>query len=268
MFITYSIRNFSWMSQASYLDFSSVVQGTSTFQEKLTVNDGYANDKRFAITQADNFTDLTTGFTFINHHPNDFLVGFSATVFQSNADGSYTIAVRGTEPTLGQAYADLLNADVLGVVLQGKARDQAVEAYRYYKMLITPKEESVSYSMSEKLNLLSLKAGAHVVYSPLMLAELAVLEIQLATDTGIGAIPVGSTVNFTGHSLGGHVATLLAQMVAGEGSTSIGEVVTFLFWMNNAMLRSTGNISQKQYTASTAIRFARAASNQTWRRVA
>lgn len=73
-----------------------------------------------------------------------------------------------------------------------------------------------------------------------MLAELAVLEIQLATDTGIGAIPVGSTVNFTGHSLGGHVATLLAQMVAGEGSTSIGEIATYNAPGQNSVF---GNIS-------------------------
>ena len=37
------------------------------------------------------------------------------------------------------------------------------------------------------------------------------LAIQLATDTGIGAIPAGSTVNFTGHSLGGYLAAAVEQ---------------------------------------------------------
>ena len=220
-------RNYSWMSQASYLDLSTVINGNTDDLIRWLKNSPLNADKIFASDQATSFTAPTTGFTFIDHHPNDYLVGFSATVFKSNADQSYTIAVRGTEPTLGQAYADLWNADVLGVVLQGKARDQVVEAYRYYKALITPQGQSVSYSTSEMLNLLSLKAGSHVVYSPLMLADLAALGVQLATDIGLGAIPAGSKVNFTGHSLGGHVATLLAQMVAGEGSTSVGEVVTY-----------------------------------------
>lgn len=44
----------------------------------------------------------------------------------------------------------------------------------------------------------------------------------LANDKGLGEfIPAGATVNFTGHSLGGHVAYLLADMVARSRGVAI-----------------------------------------------
>ena len=61
------------------------------------LNDSTTNpDKQFSTTQATSFTDISSGYGFVSHLPNDSR-GSCATVFRSNADGSYTIAVRGTE---------------------------------------------------------------------------------------------------------------------------------------------------------------------------
>jgi Lipase (class 3) len=57
----------------------------------------------------------------------------------------------------------------------------------------------------------------------------AALQPILSNDPSIGAsaIPAGATINFTGHSLGGHVAILLAEMVAQYGNSTIGDIATY-----------------------------------------
>lgn len=118
------LTNYSWMSQASYLDFIGV--SAANFEDRLQDIQQINNDKIFAIEQARAFTgsattDPTDGFSFVSYAPNYQDTGFSATVFKSNADGSYTIAVRGTEPPPGANLDDLVNADALGVALKGSA---------------------------------------------------------------------------------------------------------------------------------------------------
>ena len=124
--------NYSWMSQASYLDLSTVVAGN---RDSLILNlntSSLNNDKIFAADQATSFTDPTSGYSLISQLPNT-TNGTSLTVFKSNSntDGSYTIAVRGTEP-FAQMGTDLAQ-DVVGVVAAGKATVQLFEAFRYYK---------------------------------------------------------------------------------------------------------------------------------------
>jgi hypothetical protein len=117
------LKTFAWMSQASYLDFTDLNQSSSILAQKnILQNSTLGTDKRFATKQADVFTDATKGFSFQNYIPNDS-EGFSATVFKSNENGEFTIAVRGTHPT---SPIDLLIADGLGVVLAGKALGQAI----------------------------------------------------------------------------------------------------------------------------------------------
>ncbi len=95
--------DFSWMSQASYLDFTGLSNGTLSDElEGLLTNNTINQAKELADEQAKTFTgsntpDPTDGFSFVSYAPNSPSTGFSATVFKSNADGSYTIAVRGTE---------------------------------------------------------------------------------------------------------------------------------------------------------------------------
>lgn len=89
------LLDFSWMSQASYLDFS----GSRSFQAMLT-NSPINPDKLFSPTQATLFTAPTNGYSFVNYQPND-PTGFFATVFKSNSTSNdYTIVVLGTEPSV------------------------------------------------------------------------------------------------------------------------------------------------------------------------
>ncbi|MDD4929755.1 MAG: lipase family protein [Gallionella sp.] len=202
-----------------------------------------AGDKLFAPTQATAFTDPANGYSFISYKPNDW-TGFSATVFKSNsAANDYTIAVRGTEPTFLQnltgAIADLLNTDAISVSLQGAAYEQVISAYRYYKQLVTPPGTQVSYSQAEKDKLCELYRGSFTVLldNPVTSGTLDVavnifrsdLENQtLPENIGLGGITdPAATIHFTGHSLGGHVATLLASLVQQSGTGNVADITTY-----------------------------------------
>jgi len=98
---TKQLRNFSWMSQASYLDFTGIGVATpaATILDRLG-NSPINPDKNFALEQARDFlglnspSDSAAGFSYQADKPNDS-VGFSATVFKSNDSNEYTVAVRG-----------------------------------------------------------------------------------------------------------------------------------------------------------------------------
>lgn len=142
------LMDFSWMSQAAYLDFLGLVQGDrqaliNKLQE-ITIND----DKIFSPDQATAFTDSTNGFSFVNYTPNDS-TGFSATVFKSNSANEYTISVRGTEPSGWGLLNDLAWADLGGVVFGGKAIPQLISAFRYYKRITTVAGQDVQYTAAE-----------------------------------------------------------------------------------------------------------------------
>ncbi len=227
-----SVVAYSRMSQAAYLDWTPVVAGVLTFSIKLTTNDGFSNDTRFSVDQAESFTNRDRGHSFISHQPNTSN-GTSATVFKSNdpSDASYTIAIRGTEAL----STDLLE-DIFGVVLAGKAKVQLLESFRFYKQLTTPGGNAVVYSDAELAAMAQvLRTGTPItgavetVAASLVLAGILVANDKGAGDPGQTLIPAGSTINFTGHSLGGHVAYLLAQLVdaTAAGSRIVGDVMTF-----------------------------------------
>ena len=232
---TKQLLDFSRMSQASYLDFTGLSQNDPNALETKLKTGTINADKIFASAQATAFTDPTTGFSFINAKPND-VTGFSATVFKENGSNEYTIAVRGTEPTgLVEIATDLIWADLDGVVFAGMAIPQLISAYRYYKQITTATGQDVLYSAAE-LDMLGRMEARQLLgeYISNLLPEsvnygIAAISTELLNDKGLGVlIPAGATINFTGHSLGGHVAYLLADMVAqSRGPALIGDVVTY-----------------------------------------
>ena len=211
-------RDYSWMSQASYLDFVNLQAGDSNELKKKLELSPINSTKIFADEQINSFVDGNTGYQFLSHQANTDS-GFSATVFKSNADGSYTFAVRGTEPpasgNYGQSFIDLAAADGLGVVLEGKAFDQLREAYRYYKQITTAAGAAVQYTTLELEMLGRVEAGALLGAGRGFLASFLPSEITTAIgqvtalvtgDVGLGVlIPANAVINFTGHSLGGQV---------------------------------------------------------------
>jgi hypothetical protein len=226
---TLQIRNYAWMSQASYLDLQQVTPGSLATRLQ---NDDFYPGSIFAEGQATTFTNATTGYSLANHQP-DEASGFSATLFQGNA-GGYTIAVRGTDPR-NQILEDVFNADALGVVLSGAAKQQVFDAYRYYKQLTAAQGVPVFYTTQELTAMASLVTGKP---NPALLAG----SYYLGSDVGLGAVPAGATVNFTGHSLGGHVAALLAEMVGTfQGASKVGDLVTYNAPGTNALSNEIAN---------------------------
>jgi hypothetical protein len=64
----------------------------------------------------------------------------------------------------------------------------------------------------------------------------------LGADIGLGKVPTGAVVNFTGHSLGGHVSALLAQMVSHfQGKNAVGDMVTYNAPGFNALWNEVAN---------------------------
>ena len=227
---------FSWMSQAAYLSLEGLDTNTpsSVLEQALrdSQNTNVGLNNVFSTKQATAFTGTSTpndsndGFAVVSHTPNDS-TGFSATVFKSNAANTnrFTIAVRGTEPS--SILSDLLNADLIGVVTQGAAYKQTISAYRYYKQLTTAKGAPVSYKPAELTMMgdLFIQAYGLPVVGPGTRLDMFLTSLQ--QDSGIDGLPAGATVNFAGHSLGGHVATLLAGLVNQFGTTQIGDIATY-----------------------------------------
>ena len=206
---------YAWMSQASYLYFNeskqNLVQTKSDSSLSDALNDSNLDktkgekDKYFAKDQAKIFTE---NYSFVSHQANTDH-GMSSTVFQSKTDGSYTFAMRGTEFPSN----DLLE-DIAGIVASGKAKAQLVDAFHYYKRLTTAEGEKVVYTEAEQKMMIKFLSD-NVWSVPLYSAGAAkdYIDNTLSQDTGLGEIEKGATINFTGHSLGGHLAYSLAEMV-------------------------------------------------------
>ena len=217
---------YAWMSQASYLYFNDSIQhivqtkNDADFEFALseskidnTSDDITKKDKLLSQTQAKLFVEK---YSFISHQENTYS-GMSSTIFQSKEDNSYTFAMRGTEPS-AQGGTDVFE-DIKGIIASGKAKAQLADAFHYYKRLTTDKGEKVVYTEAEKEMMDKLGTQAAGVSFQNMHRD----------DTGLGEIEAGATINFTGHSLGGHLAYLLAEMVhqTCEGKYQIGDIMTY-----------------------------------------
>ena len=154
-------RDYAFLSQASYRNLTAVPRGADAraLEVALTV-DGpnvLSPGNRFAAAQAKMLTGSTTadptdGYSLLHQTP-DGARGFSARVFASNDGQRTVVAVRGTGTEPNSVVDDILNADFLGLVLRQAAYGQVADAYRYYKQLITPQNQSVQYSEAERAEL-------------------------------------------------------------------------------------------------------------------
>jgi len=159
------------------------------------------------------------------HEPNT-TSGFSGTVFRNATSGEVTLAVRGTEfnANLFNLFTDLLKADILAIGLQGVAKAQLADAFRLYKRLIAPEGQAVTYT-TDQLEALRQLGASYVEILP----EQGGDRLVPPNDFGLGVLADNlAPLNFTGHSLGGHVALMLGEMVARlSGGGEIGQVATF-----------------------------------------
>ena len=172
--------------------------------------------------------------------------GFSATLFQNAKTGEFVFANRGTV----EFGADLIRADAWGIALMGTAGGQIVDMIRYYKRLITPEGQSVSYTQDE----LQRMYGVASWYHPGGYSSVADLANALVSDRGLGKISVNQKLTIDGHSLGGHLSIWFKAFF----DSKVDEVYTFNGAGLGGAIRSAGTLLAGAFgNVSTAIADAR-----------
>lgn len=140
--------------------------------------------------------------------------GFAATLFEK--DGKKVLAIRGTEfGDSGQRLKDLILADFAGIGVLGLALAQAVSMFNWINLLRTPTDQYAAQlqirssttdprTSDPSLKVVTISSGMPFLQVHFYLVSSAV--------EGLGAIDKGETISVTGHSLGGHLATLAARL--------------------------------------------------------
>ena len=200
------------LAQAAYVDLDSNLNNSiiARLRSPLSPNESYA----FSDTQASLLIGVS-GFRVVDMSANaNDPYGFSATLFQDNRTGAYTLAIRGTENT---TTADIAYS-IREIGTWGIAAHQTVSLYNYFQRLITLPGEPVKQLVLEELNeqpaasdsrpyveILSPTSEQGVVY--------LALDSYYAND-GIGILANESAAQLTvvGHSLGGHLGMALSRL--------------------------------------------------------
>lgn len=229
----WQLRDSAWMSDAAYNAFRPEARGDQRLLAEDLLSAALADpggSSTFTLAQSEAFAGLRpiagqSTYSLLWHEPNTSS-GFSATVFRNTGSGEVTLAIRGTEfnANLFNLYTDLLRADILSIGLEGVAKGQLADAFRLYKRLITPEGQAVTYT-GQQLEALRQLGASYVAVLP----ELGGDRLVPPNDVGLGVhADTLAPVNLTGHSLGGHVALMLGEMVTRlSAGGEIGQVATF-----------------------------------------
>jgi hypothetical protein len=127
--------------------------------------------------------------------------GFSAALFHNLQTGEYVFANRGT------AGAQDLFTDAWCIATLGIAGAQVIDMYRFYKQLITPAGQIVTYTADEieKLH------GIGAFYSPICFATVGMVQSYVKNDVRLGKLPnflTDAELALTGDA-GGQVVDLI-----------------------------------------------------------
>jgi Ca2+-binding RTX toxin-like protein len=217
------------LAEASYTLFNSFPPVAPHDDNSLlnALRDKELRNSEFSLSQAQ---DLVSKWRLVDHRP-DTPSGFSATLFASKEKSSdLVLAIRGTEFDRGidEAARDLGSSDINGIILEGMAVGQIVDLYNYWKQLTAVQGATVRLarviqtSDSSETGIFTPgypvpgTGGASVVY--------ARVEFFSSPGTGLGLAtgPI-SSVNVTGHSLGGHLSTAFLRLFS---DSTPAEVVT------------------------------------------
>ena len=143
-------------------------------------------------------------------HQPDTYSGFSGTVFRSLDEPSFVFAARGT-----MGPADIATDAILATT--GYAVGQLIDGYIFLKQCSTALGASVTFSTDERLALGAIVGAA----TPSIIQEVVIQQLneRLSSLTQVGNGVFVTTagpaqVDFTGHSLGGHLTAVLANLAA------------------------------------------------------
>jgi Ca2+-binding RTX toxin-like protein len=151
------------------------------------------------------------GWQVASFQPND-TAGFAASLFVKAGTNEKILAIRGTEPsTLGQAYLDLLKADLQQIGEYGTAISQAVSLFNYVQRLMAPASKTDVMQLQIGVSLIPPTPPEYTgnyVTVPGVPPQFVWIK-RTNTGQGLGELlKYGDNVTLTGHSLGGHLASI------------------------------------------------------------
>ena len=142
------------------------------------------------------------------YHGNDE-TGFAATLFER--DGEKVLAIRGTEPS-EQWGLDLFKADIGQIGMVGLALEQTISMINFIAQLR-------GEAGTKNVNRLELviddtppPSGNYVTMQGLVSDKYAWIKVHENDIDGYGLIGDNEQIKVTGHSLGGHLATMAARL--------------------------------------------------------
>jgi RTX calcium-binding nonapeptide repeat (4 copies) len=142
--------------------------------------------------------------------------GFAATLFK-NTEGKYVLAVRGTESGLQQTAIDLFKSDLKEIGFFGLALSQTVSMVNFVLRLQAPENASnvMQFDLRTSTSNGAPTIGPSVIGAPMGQPGAWFWLEPRTNGQGLGAIPAGTTIDVTGHSLGGHLAGLATRLFPG-----------------------------------------------------
>lgn len=226
------IYDYAKLATLSYVDLSKhsrsgltaanvISEGKSTDNPGATERIPEVLGKQMLAPTADIPADITGKWTVLDPYfrpsgatgHSDPESGFAAMLVRNDTTGKKVLTIAGTEPSgPGQMVQDLIQADAQQIGLYGIALAQVVSLYNYVQVLrgtgevdqlVLKRGETPPVGIQSCQIPANPEGGATALY----------LWIEKTTPaTGLGKIDANEQLTVTGHSLGGHLASLAVAL--------------------------------------------------------
>ncbi|MEO8384986.1 MAG: hypothetical protein ABI583_07085 [Betaproteobacteria bacterium] len=205
------------LAEASYTRFRDVAV-TSTIATEEDLIDKVNRSGNFSAAQA---ADFVKNWRLVAHQANTGS-GFSGSVFErlnpktGAATGQYTFAFRGTE--VGQQFGiDPAVADLGQLVANGAAFDQIIDLYNFVQRVTHADKATIQQAYRVDGATLPasgffLTTGDSASPSGQRYSSIAFESVSNVKLAGEATIAATTTVDSTGHSLGGHLAVAFSRL--------------------------------------------------------